>query len=83
MVWLLDKVKRLKIISCDYPEKCWDLSSRKHVLVDWKAEELKAPTVITGRASTIEYAESCCDGLSYEGPRVGEVVWDDYGNYLG
>ena len=53
------------------------------MLVDWKAEELKAPTVITGRASIIEYAESCCDGLDYEEPRVGQVVWDEYGNYLG
>ena len=51
--------------------------------MDWKAEELKAPTVITGRASIIEYAESCCDGLDYEEPRVGQVVWDEYGNYLG
>ena len=84
MVSLLDKLKRLKIISCDYPEKCWDLSSRKHVLVDWKAEELKAPTVITGRASTIEYAESCCEGLVHESRQWdGEPEWDYEGNYIG
>jgi hypothetical protein len=59
------------------------ISARKFVLVDWKSEENKAPTVITGPASVIEYAESCCDGLSYQGPRVGEVVWDEDGNYLG
>ena len=79
----IPKIEQLKIIHCDDPAKCWDLSTRKHVLVDWKCEEGKAPTVITGRASAIEYAESCCDGLSYEGPRVGEVAWDEYGNYLG
>jgi hypothetical protein len=77
------KLAQLKIISCDHPAKCWDLSSRKHVMVDWKSEENKAPTVILGPASVVEYAESCCDGLSYQGPRVGEVVWDENGNYLG
>jgi len=51
----IPKMEQLKIIHCDYPTKCWDLSSRKHVLVDWKSEEGKAPTVITGRAATIEY----------------------------
>jgi hypothetical protein len=79
----LPKLKQLMIIACDDPAKCWDLSARKSVLVDWKSEENKAPTVITGPASIIEYAESCCDGLSYQGPRVGEVVWDEDGNYLG
>jgi hypothetical protein len=79
----LPKLKQLKIITCDDGTKCWDLSARKFVLVDWKSEENKAPTVITGPASVIEYAESCCDGLDYQGPRVGEVVWDENGNYLG
>jgi hypothetical protein len=53
------------------------------VIVDWKSEENKAPTVILGPASVVEYAESCCDGLAYQGPRVGEVVWDENGNYIG
>jgi hypothetical protein len=79
----MSKLEGLKIISCDDPAKCWDLSARKFVLVDWKSEENKAPTFITGPASVIEYAESCCDGLDYQGPRVGEVVWDENGNYLG
>jgi hypothetical protein len=75
----MDKLRQLKLIFCDDPEKCYDLSSRKHVLMDWKSEQLKVPTAIRGQASTIEYAESCCEGLSYDGPRVGAVVWDDYG----
>jgi hypothetical protein len=79
----IPKMEHLKIISCDHPAKCWDLSSRKYVLVDWKSGQPEAPTAITGRASAVEYAESCCDGLSYDGPRVGEVAWDEYGNYLG
>jgi hypothetical protein len=33
----IDKLEQLKIISCDDPGKCRDLSSRKHVLVDWKS----------------------------------------------
>jgi hypothetical protein len=79
----MDKLRQLKIIFCDNPRMSYDLSSRKHVLVDWKSEQLKPPTVITGPASEIEYAESCCDGLSYDTPRVGEVAWCSCGEYLG
>jgi hypothetical protein len=79
----IPKMEHLKIISCDHPAKCWDLSSRKYVLVDWKSGQPEAPTAIIGRASAVEYAESCCEGLSYDGPRVGEVAWDESGNYLG
>lgn len=61
-----NKLEALKIISCWDVEKCWDLASTtKSVMVDWKAGQLKAPAVITGRASTIKYAESCCEGLDY------------------
>jgi hypothetical protein len=80
----MDKLKQLKIIHCDNPEKCYDLSSRKHVLVDWKSGQLKAPAVVAEwAASSVEYAESCCEGLSYDGPRPGDVARDLFGNYLG
>ena len=80
----MDKLKQLKITHCDNPEKCYDLSSRKHVLVDWKSGQLKASAVVAEwAASSVEYAESCCEGLSYDGPRPGDVARDQFGNYLG
>ena len=89
------KLEALKIILCSDPEKCWDLAdTEKTVVVDWKkaggegkgkGKKLNnaPPALLTGDASSLPYAESCCEGLNYDSPRVGEMMRDELGDYLG
>ena len=80
---LMSALEQLKIVSCSDPAKCWDLASPKYLLVDWKAGQLKAPAVVAEWDSSTEYAESCCKGLSYDSPRVGDEMLDEWGHSLG
>lgn len=73
----LEKLERLKVVDFEHSGRgdslCWDLRARHHLMVDWKAEELKAPEIINPAP---EYAESCCEGLEY-----GEREWDELSDY--